>query len=164
MFWSPRFSRPPIGLFLINRHDLGLFHSPPSVVFFLSLLLCRSSSAAATADLVFIDSGCRINLIQPEENATNLRCNSASVSLFLPRHQIRIRTFEFLGVLRCSSWTLHRFHHHRHFLIFGEYKTDAVVISHPLQMQTNSFSCSEALFRTDELACITYLGLEYFSF
>ena len=63
---SPHFSHHPGRPFPINRLDLDLLNFlPQSFVFFLSLSLCRSSSAAAAVAnlLVLANSGRCINLI-----------------------------------------------------------------------------------------------------
>ena len=57
---------------LINSPTLGSFHSPPSVVLFLSLLLCCSSSADAAELRALVDLGRYITLNRPENRGEPL--------------------------------------------------------------------------------------------
>ena len=72
---APSFLAPTYESGLINSPTLGSFHSPPSVVLFLSLLLCCSSSAAAAAATelrVLVVLGRCITLNRPENRGEPL--------------------------------------------------------------------------------------------
>ena len=121
------FLAPTYELAFINSPALGSFHSPPSVVLFLSLLPYCSSSAAAPELRVFVDFGRCITLIRPENRGepSQLTC---LCKFLLPR---RTDLHSTPAVLPCSSpspTSSGSFHFYCPFLILALYRTTAVAV------------------------------------